>query len=70
MDDDGKPITTLKELILRVQKNGIVMVTFTDSSYLGAFYTSYQISHLDQYSNFIVVAMDLDGYHVLSIYKL
>ena len=51
-----------------VQKDGIVLVTFTDSSYLEAFYSSYQISHLANYSNFLVVAMDPDAYFVQSCF--
>ena len=41
------------------------MVTFTDSSYLESFYSSYQISHLEQYSNLIVAAVDLKSYFIL-----
>lgn len=47
-----------------IQKDGIILVTFTDSSYLESFYTSYQISHLENYPNFLVVAMDKDAYAV------
>ena len=35
------------------------MVSFTDSSYLESFYASYNISRLDRFSNFIIVAVDL-----------
>ena len=41
------------------------MLTFTDSSYLESFYASYVVSKLDQYRNFIVVAVDLNAYTVL-----
>lgn len=40
------------------------MLTFTDSSYLESFYASYVVSKLDQYRNFIVVAVDLNAYTV------
>lgn len=56
---------SLKDMIPKIQRNGSVLVTFTDSSYLSAFYTSYQVSHLNNYSNFLVVAMDEDAYHVI-----
>ena len=41
------------------------MVSFTDSSYLESFYASYNISRLDRFSNFIIVAVDLKAYEVL-----
>lgn len=41
------------------------MLTFTDSSYLESFYASYVVSKLDQYRNFIVVAVDMNAYTVL-----
>lgn len=45
------------------------MLTFTDSSYLESFYASYVVSKLDQYRNFIVVAVDMNAYTVLLQYK-
>lgn len=65
VDSSGIAMRSLKDMIPTIQKNGSVLVTFTDSSYLSAFYTSYQVSHLDKYSNFLVVAMDEDAYHVI-----
>ena len=65
VDSSGITMRSFKDMIPTIQKNGSVLVTFTDSSYLSAFYTSYQVSHLDKYSNFLVVAMDEDAYHVI-----
>ena len=60
----GKPVVTLADIVPRVAVNGVVMLTFTDSSYLESFYSSYDVSRLSQYRNFIVVAVDMNAYEV------
>ena len=60
----GKSVITLADIVPKVAVNGVVMLTFTDSSYLESFYSSYYVSKLNQYRNFIVVAVDMNAYEV------
>ena len=54
----------MADLVPKVAINRVVMLTFTDSSYLESFYASYVVSKLNQYPNFIVVAVDMNAYTV------
>ena len=44
--------------------NNTVMTTVTDFGYLGHMLTFYAMSHLEQYPNFFVTALDQDAYRV------
>ena len=61
----GEVVRTLASYLPEKAINNTVMVSFTDSSYLESFYASYNISRLDRFSNFIIVAVDLKAYEVL-----
>ena len=52
------------EVIKSVSVNNTVMTSFTDYGYLKHFYTFYNLSHLEQYSNFYVTTIDEDAYNV------
>ncbi|KAK8789327.1 hypothetical protein WA588_001212 [Blastocystis sp. NMH] len=62
---NGEVVRTLASYLPEKAINNTVMVSFTDSSYLESFYASYNISRLDRFSNFIIVAVDLKAYEVL-----
>lgn len=62
---DGSEVRMLASYIPIRAINHTVMVTFTDSSYLESFYSSYEISSLGQYKNLIVAAVDLKSYAIL-----
>lgn len=64
-DDEGRFVRSFALMVRRVAVNATVMVTFTDSSYLDAFYASYKLSKLDRFPNFIVVAVDAKAYREL-----
>lgn len=63
--EDGSEVRMLASYIPVRAINHTVMVTFTDSSYLESFYSSYEISNLGQYKNLIVAAVDLKSYAIL-----
>ena len=56
---------SFSEMVKKLAVNATVMVTFTDSSYLKAFYASHALSRLDRFPNFIVVAVDAAAYREL-----
>ena len=64
-NEEGRPMRSFAKMVRKLAVNMTVMVTFTDSSYLNAFYASYKLSRLDRFPNFIVVAVDASAYREL-----
>lgn len=64
-DVNGEHVISLRELVPERQKDGVVMVTFTDMGYIDSFYLSNELSHLQSYSNLVVVAIEISAYIVL-----
>ena len=62
---NGEVVRTLASYLPEKAINNTVMVSFTDASYLESFYASYNISRLERFSNFIIVAVDLKAYEIL-----
>ena len=58
-------INRISDMVLSRKKDNRVIVTFTDFSYLEAFYVSYTVSRLWRFPNFFVVALDRRAYDVL-----
>ena len=54
----------LEAFISGIAVNDTVMTTVTDFGYLGHMLTFYAMSHLEQYPNFFVTALDQDAYRV------
>ncbi|KAK8832681.1 hypothetical protein WA577_004076 [Blastocystis sp. JDR] len=61
-DVNGEHVVSLRELVPERQKDGVVMVTFTDMGYIDSFYLSNELSHLQSYSNLVVVAIEISAY--------
>lgn len=45
-DVNGEHVVSLRELVPERQKDGVVMVTFTDMGYIDSFYLSNELSSL------------------------
>lgn len=63
-DVNGEHIITLRELVQLQHRDNVVMVTFTDLGYIDSFYLSNELSHLQSYSNLVVVAIEIGAYLV------
>lgn len=58
-------INRIFDMVNKLKQDNRVIVTFTDFSYLEAFYVSYTVSRLWRFPNFFVVALDKRTYDVL-----
>lgn len=63
----GKTCHNTAELGPKVAINRVVVLIFTDSSSLRLYYSSVVVGKLDQYRNFIVVAVDINAYTVFKL---
>lgn len=57
-------VSKLDAFVSGIAVNNTVMTTVTDFGYLGHMLTFYALSHLEQYPNFFVTALDPDAYRV------
>lgn len=57
-------LSKLEAFVSGIAVNNTVMTTVTDFGYLGHMLTFYAMSHLEQYPNFFVTALDVDAYRV------